>query len=76
MRMGVQSAKSVLLCFGNGWWADSRLSRLWKFGFNFMKVTLNWLKQYVDFNWSPEELTGRFTVRGFHRLLARRAKKK
>ena len=21
-----------------------------------MKVTLNWLKQYVDFNWSPEEL--------------------
>jgi len=24
-----------------------------------MKVTLNWLKQYVDFNWSPEELTGR-----------------
>lgn len=24
-----------------------------------MKVTLNWLKQYVDFDWSPEELTGR-----------------
>jgi hypothetical protein len=24
-----------------------------------MKVTLNWLKQYVDFNWSPEELTER-----------------
>ena len=24
-----------------------------------MKVTLNWLKQYVDFNWSPEELTKR-----------------
>jgi hypothetical protein len=23
---------------------------------NFMKVTLNWLKQYVDFDWSPEEL--------------------
>ena len=21
-----------------------------------MKGTLNWLKQYVDFNWSPEEL--------------------
>jgi hypothetical protein len=20
-----------------------------------MKATLNWLKQYVDFNWSPEE---------------------
>ena len=27
-----------------------------------MKVTLNWLKQYVDFNWSPEELTKRLTV--------------
>ena len=23
-----------------------------------MKVTLNWLKQYVDFTWSPEELSG------------------
>jgi hypothetical protein len=22
-----------------------------------MKVTLNWLKPYVDFNWSPGELT-------------------
>ena len=29
-----------------------------------MKVTLNWLKQYVDFNWSPEELTGRLTMLG------------
>src|ERR1039457_2423597 len=29
-----------------------------------MKVTLNWLKQYVDFNWSPEELTGRLTLLG------------
>jgi phenylalanyl-tRNA synthetase beta chain len=29
-----------------------------------MKVTLNWLKQYVDFNWSPEELTGRLTMSG------------
>src|SRR3984957_11862035 len=29
-----------------------------------MKVTLNWLKQYVDFNWSPEELTERLTMRG------------
>jgi carbonic anhydrase len=27
-----------------------------------MKVTLNWLKQYVDFNWSPEELTERLTL--------------
>ncbi len=29
-----------------------------------MKVTLNWLKQYVDFNWSPEELTRRLTLFG------------
>jgi phenylalanyl-tRNA synthetase beta chain len=29
-----------------------------------MKVTLNWLKQYVDFDWSPEELTGRLTMLG------------
>jgi hypothetical protein len=29
-----------------------------------MKVTLNWLKQYVDINWSPEELTGRLTMPG------------
>ncbi|MHB9005585.1 MAG: phenylalanine--tRNA ligase subunit beta [Limisphaerales bacterium] len=29
-----------------------------------MKVTLNWLKQYVDFNWSPEELTDRLTLLG------------
>jgi phenylalanyl-tRNA synthetase beta chain len=29
-----------------------------------MKVTLNWLKQYVDFNWSPEELTTRLTLLG------------
>src|ERR1700722_10837389 len=29
-----------------------------------MKVTLNWLKQYVDFNWSPEEMTGRLTMLG------------
>jgi hypothetical protein len=29
-----------------------------------MKVTLNWLKQYVDFNWSSKELTGRLTLRG------------
>jgi phenylalanyl-tRNA synthetase beta chain len=38
-----------------------------------MKVTLNWLKQYVDFDWSPEELTGRLTmlgleVEGVHKL--------
>ncbi len=24
-----------------------------------MKVTLNWLKQYVDFDWPPEPPTGR-----------------
>src|SRR5271169_6602596 len=29
-----------------------------------MKVTLSWLKQYVDFNWSPEELTERLTMLG------------
>ena len=29
-----------------------------------MKVTLNWLKQYVDFNWSTEELTERLTMLG------------
>jgi phenylalanyl-tRNA synthetase beta chain len=29
-----------------------------------MKVTLNWLKQYADFNWSPEELTERLTMLG------------
>src|SRR5438093_7894194 len=27
-----------------------------------MKVTLNWLKQYVDFNWSPEELAARLRL--------------
>ncbi|HEU6447133.1 MAG TPA: phenylalanine--tRNA ligase subunit beta [Verrucomicrobiae bacterium] len=29
-----------------------------------MKVTLNWIKQYVDFDWSPEELTERLTMLG------------
>src|SRR5260221_5327329 len=29
-----------------------------------MKVTLNWLKKYVDFNWSPEELAERLTMIG------------
>jgi len=38
-----------------------------------MKVTLNWLKQYVDFNWSPEETIERLTmlgleVEGVHKL--------
>src|SRR5581483_2443449 len=32
--------------------------------FNDMKVTLNWLKQYVDFDWSPEQLTERLTMLG------------
>ena len=27
-----------------------------------MKVTLNWLKQYVDFDWSPEQLSERLTM--------------
>src|SRR6266436_5965373 len=29
-----------------------------------MKVTLNWLKKYVAFNWSPEELAERLTMIG------------
>src|SRR5579863_2797122 len=29
-----------------------------------MKVTLNWLKQYVDFDWSPEVLSERLTMLG------------
>ncbi len=29
-----------------------------------MKITYNWLKQYVDFDWSPEELTERLTMIG------------
>ncbi len=29
-----------------------------------MKTTLNWLKQYVDFDWSPEELSERLTMLG------------
>lgn len=29
-----------------------------------MKVTLNWLRQYVEFNWSPEGLTERLTMLG------------
>jgi phenylalanyl-tRNA synthetase beta chain len=29
-----------------------------------MKVTLNWLKQYVDFNWSPEQTVERLTMLG------------
>ena len=29
-----------------------------------MKVTLNWLKQYVQFDWSPEELAERLTMLG------------
>lgn len=29
-----------------------------------MKITLNWLKQYVDFDWSPEELAERLTMLG------------
>jgi hypothetical protein len=32
--------------------------------FNKMKVTLNWLKKYVDFNWWPEAPTGRLAVSG------------
>ena len=27
-----------------------------------MKTTFNWLKQYVDFDWSPEHLAERLTM--------------
>ena len=29
-----------------------------------MKVTLNWLKQYVDFHWLPEAFTERLALHG------------
>ena len=29
-----------------------------------MKVTFNWLKQYVDFDWSPQEMVERLTMLG------------
>src|SRR5437870_11056358 len=29
-----------------------------------MKITLNWLQQYVEFNWSPQELAERLTMLG------------
>jgi len=29
-----------------------------------MKITLNWLKQYVDFDWSPEQISERLTMLG------------
>src|SRR3954466_4127502 len=29
-----------------------------------MKITLNWLRQYVEFPWSPEELSERLTMLG------------
>ena len=29
-----------------------------------MKLTFNWLKQYVDFDWSPEQLADRLTMLG------------
>ncbi len=29
-----------------------------------MKVSYNWLKQYIDFDWSPEELANRLTMAG------------
>ncbi len=29
-----------------------------------MKVTLNWLKQHIDFNGAPEELAKRLTMPG------------
>src|SRR3954452_3384623 len=29
-----------------------------------MKITLNWLREYVDFDWSPQELADRLTMLG------------
>jgi hypothetical protein len=29
-----------------------------------LKLTLNWLKQRIDFDWPPEELAGRLTMPG------------
>ena len=29
-----------------------------------MKITLNWLKEYVEFDWSPDELAERLTMLG------------
>lgn len=29
-----------------------------------MKISYNWLKQYIDFDWSPEELSDRLTMTG------------
>jgi phenylalanyl-tRNA synthetase beta chain len=29
-----------------------------------MKITFNWLKQYIDFDWSPEQLAERLTMLG------------
>src|SRR5437867_1820322 len=29
-----------------------------------MKLTLNWLKQYVEFHWNPEQLAERLTMLG------------
>jgi hypothetical protein len=29
-----------------------------------MKFTYNWLKQYVDINWSPLELAEKLTIAG------------
>jgi hypothetical protein len=28
-----------------------------------MKITLNWLKQYVDFDWSPKKFIGRLATK-------------
>jgi hypothetical protein len=41
------------------WWNDSSSHQCRR-----MKITLNWLKQYVDFNWLPGALTGWRILRG------------
>ncbi len=40
------------------------MKRLGSTAFDFMKVTFNWLKQYVDFDWSSDELAERLTMLG------------
>src|SRR5215472_398770 len=32
--------------------------------FHAVKITLNWLKQYIELNWSPDELAERLTMLG------------
>src|SRR3954451_3452713 len=42
---------------------DAAQRGAWR-GFVAMKITFNWLKEYVDFDWSPEQLGERLTMLG------------